>query len=301
MRRGRYKKNLLQQDMCAEFASEFQPYSNFLKQEYLSGRIKAPEFVAEYVLHAIKILKPENWKGARIQKGEIPVHALEVLRQFSLRGIPLSVNRSLQMWHQGVYRLQLFFHVPETAKVLALQSSGIRCVTCLTEVSELSAYVLGERDPVSFTLHDLIHADHFLFHPEQRLVQIGFSRWMKDLWHNPQVQKAIASDSRFAAQFEYACADMNSHGAHLVKYLKAIFCQSGLESFFHELGRGSPFSTAFQEALEKLNSPSETSSDLHLLQEELLLRGSVAETTPLDFIAQVADHGFESTKFHFLN
>ncbi|MEZ0393226.1 MAG: hypothetical protein ACAH59_13485 [Pseudobdellovibrionaceae bacterium] len=275
MRKGRYRKNLLLPEDCPSFAAAFFPSVQNLKQDLLQKQISPVEFVASYVLTGLQMLRPKDWKGARLQSGD-PKCALSTLQTFSLRGIPLSVNRSLSGWAQGNYPLELCFHVPDTESILKWQSSGFRCVTCVTDLAELSSYILGERDPLSFTLHDLIHADHFFQNPEQRNVQIGFSRWMLELWRQPAVQNALSQNPHLASQFEYACADMNSHGAHLLKYLKAIFCQQGLQKVFLNEVDQSSFSADFKAAIHDLNSPQEKSEVLAALQKELFLKGSTS-------------------------
>lgn len=272
MRKGRYKKNLMLESECPVFAEKFAPEIHFLLSQFSKGQLRDCEFVAEYFLTGLRILKPTSWKGSRLRPGS-PTNALETFETFSLRGIPLSAQRTLSAWNRGLYHLQLFFDVPSTEVVLSLQSQGIRCVTCLVSEESLRSYVMNERDPLSFTLHDLIHADHFLQDPHQRQVQMGFSRWMRELWGSPELQ-VLLHDPDFASLFEYACADMNSHGAHLVKYLKAIFCQGGNEQLLLQLSAKSNRSEKFQKALKDLNTSLETTEHLALLQQELFLNGA---------------------------
>jgi hypothetical protein len=273
MRKGRYKKNFLPPEQCPEFAQIFAPQIQNPLRLFERNELSAAEFAAEYLFLAFRLLKPQSWKGARLQKGEAG-SALDHFRKFSFRGVPLSANRSLLSWHQGVYQLQLFFEVPDTLTVLQMQSRGIRCVTCLVGSQELGRYVMQERDPISFTLHDLIHADHFLANPLQRQVQVGFSRWMRELYSQEKLRLALAQNPQLASQFEYACADMNSNGAHLVKYLKAIFCIQNHQDLLWNISRSSQVSAAFLAALEALNTPAETSAHLQLLQGELFLKGA---------------------------
>lgn len=275
MRKGRYRKNFLLPEECVSFAHSFFPVIREYRLQFQKGVISPAEFVASYVFEGLKIIRPKSWKGAQLQPQEAQTN-LEAFQVFSFRGLPFSVNRSLIHWSQGKYELRLFFDIPSTETVLRLQSQSIRCVTCLTDFESLSRYVMNERDPLSFTVHDLIHADHFLFEPKQRQVQVGFSRWMLELWQNSDLQSALSKDSRFASQFEYACADMNSHGAHLLKYLKAIFCQAQKQDLFDELSEHSPFSLNFKKALRSLNSSEESGEILGILQEELFLKGAAS-------------------------
>jgi hypothetical protein len=288
MRNGRYKKNYLTVDQCHAFAEEFGPPVRSLFQEFQSGRIAAPEFVAGYVFMGLQILKPKSWKGSRIGpavgtalKEPIFPKWLSIFEQFSLRGLPIAVNHSLLRWYSNEYSLQLFFEIPSTETVLKMQSQGIRCVTCLLETQDLQKYVLDERDPLSFTVHDLIHADHFLGDIVQRQVQVGFSRWLLEIWQHPELQAKMSTDIKFHSNFEYACADMNSHGAHLLKYLKAIFCQTQQENLFLSLSRVSTFSSAFTDSLRNLNTSRETPADLSYLQNALFQKGQPAASEPI--------------------
>ncbi len=273
MRQGRYKKNLLSPNDCPAFAARMEPLALRLQQRHAAQEISDPELVAQFVLSAMQLIKPGNWCGSRLQPGT-PKDALETFDYFVLRGLPLSVNRSLQGWKTGTYPLRLFFGVPSIDQVLTLQSQGIRCVTVLLKRHELSSYVLQERDAVSFTLHDLIHADHFFRDPRQARVQVGFSRWLSELWLHQSIRDHLERSPAFARQFEYACADMNSHGAHLVKYLKAIFCQNQLQQLLLDLSHQGQRTHKFQRALQCLNTIDEQSDHLIALEEEFLALGS---------------------------
>jgi hypothetical protein len=272
MRKGRYRKNLLTEAECLAFARQIADVATELFQKHQTQQISDPELTARFVLASLKIIRPRDWFGSRIKSGT-PATALETFEHFVLRGLPLSVNRSLIGWSKGQYPLQLFFEVPSIDKVLALQSQGVRCVTVLLQEQELSQYVMQERDPVSFTLHDLIHADHFFRDPRQAQVQIGFSRWLSELWAHQSLRDRLQESTKFAQQFEYACADMNSHGAHLVKYLKAIFCQNQQQDLLLQLASQGPRSPNFQSALDVLNTPNESSHHLQFLEEEFLQLG----------------------------
>jgi hypothetical protein len=269
MRKGRYKKNLLLESECPGFALQMAPIAQALRLRHTQNEISDAEFTAQFVLSAMQIIRPKDWKGSRLKSGE-PQTALETFETFLLRGLPLSVNRSFKGWTDGSYPLRLFFEVPSIDQVLGLQNNGVRCVTVLTESSELSTYVLQERDPISFTLHDLIHADHFFRDPHQAQVQVGFSRWLSELWSDPDLRNHLENSRDFASQFEYACADMNSHGAHLVKYLKAIFCHHEQQDMLLALTRAGSRSDPFYKALQVLNTSAERTEHLRVLEQEFL-------------------------------
>jgi len=272
MRKGRYKKNFLTPEQCPEFAREF---SKALPT--LESFDSQAAFVAEYVFRGLKILKPKEWKGARLPRTlfpQVPDKSLQVFSEFSLRGIPLSVNRSLIYWSMGQYPLKLFLEVPSTETILQMQSEGIRCVTCLLKPEELAQYVLNERDPLSFTLHDLIHADHFFRDSRQAKVQIGFSRWMLSLWSSSLAKDYFTQDKSFEKAIEYACSDMNTVGVHLIKYLKAILCRHQKDKGCEDILALGGFSKNFQMCFNTLNTPQEDSRGLYHMEEELFQKGS---------------------------
>lgn len=235
MARKGYKKNFLKPQECAEFSRLIFQKMKTPWAQYDHGEITAPRLVAEFLLQGIQLIYPKNWISRR-RTVRNPNHpALD----FGFRAVPESAHLSLENWFLQNYDLVLFSEVPSVETVLSLQSLGKRCVSVIRDQQSLSSYILGERDPLSFTIHDLIHADHFLRDPHQKNVQIGFSRLMKELHHFAPIQESLISKAAFASQFEYAASDMNSHGAHLCKYLKAILIQNNLfEAILHFFERG---------------------------------------------------------------
>ena len=139
----------------------------------------------------------------------------------SLRSIPLAVTKSLWAWSVGNYPLILREDIPESAEVLEMQTRGQRCVSVLMKPAELRSFVEG-RDALAFTVHDLIHADHFFRDPEQAKAQIQFSRHLLKLGQRPELRLLISEDSEFRNQWNYLISDMNSVPLHLFKTLKAM-------------------------------------------------------------------------------
>jgi hypothetical protein len=214
---------------------------------------------------------------------------LQIWSENLFRGIPLSVHRSLLAWQKKQYRLHLCEHVPTTEEVLHWQTLGERCVTCVTDEALLSTHILGERDPLSFVLHDLIHADHFFQDPVMAQVQVGFSRLMQELIGQPAVQELRQQDEIFRREFDYGATDMNSHGAHLLKYLKAILVfaleRHGIQNcgpWLEKLGQDLALP---QEALAHfltLNTATENTRTFQELQDFLFLKGAAASQNQKD-------------------
>lgn len=139
----------------------------------------------------------------------------------SLRSIPLAVTKSLWAWSLENYPLILREDIPESSEVLEMQTRGQRCVSVLMKPVELRSFVEG-RDALAFTVHDLIHADHFFRDPEQAKAQIQFSRQLLKLGCRVEVQDLVARDPEFRDQWNYLISDMNSVPLHMFKTLKAM-------------------------------------------------------------------------------
>jgi len=80
---------------------------------------------------------------------------------FNLKAIPLSINRTMINWYQGNWKIAMLEYIPIPRELLALQVINSRCVTLITEPNEIDKMVRNSRDPLSFVLHDLMHADQF--------------------------------------------------------------------------------------------------------------------------------------------
>lgn len=159
----------------------------------------------------------------------------DIATGFTFRSVPVAVNRALQGWYHKNMNLNLFFHIPTPLEVLEMQLGSSRCVTLLTSESELSSFVMGERDPFGFLLHDLIHADKFFSNPTQMQGQLLFYHWIKQELAKGKLKplyQLLQTDEapHWVEDFEYLIADMNSHPQHLFQYLEAMFFKNNLES-----------------------------------------------------------------------
>src|SRR6185312_474431 len=275
MRHGRYRKNWLTPDECQTWAKAFAPQLKILLQErYDIGQSDA-EFVARYLevgfQTAALLKKGSGWQAPEVL--QISQGPLKLWSTTLFRGLPLSVNRALLSWHVRLFPLHLCEHTPSTEEILAWQIKGERCVSCVTDEKDLSSYILGERDPLSFVLHDLIHADHFFRDPLMAQVQVGFSRLMFELSQLPVVQTLRQEDPIFCREFDYGATDMNSHGSHLLKYLKAVFIfalerkkAAHIPSMLAEIMTAVDIPEFVQLSFLKLNTSAETAQDFQELQ-----------------------------------
>ncbi len=262
MRKRGYKKNFLTPIQCPAFSQYITEKMTPFWKKWDEGLISSAELTAHFIEESIQFIQPSNWASRRRNPslaGQRPC------LQFGFRGIPESAHQSLEAWLFQKYPLVLFVEVPDVQTVLKLQSEGKRCVSVIRDPQLINHYILGERDAFSFTIHDLIHADHFFSDPRQMYIQIGFSRFMKVLAETSMIQQALHSNLRFNEQFEYAASDMNSHGAHLCKYLKAILQQHGL---FDQVADILPwnYQKIWQEHFERLSTPQENIEVLKALE-----------------------------------
>lgn len=141
---------------------------------------------------------------------------------YQLKHIPATAQMSLLRWADGIYPLIATRKLPSSLEVLNFQTQNKRVVSLLLPPPD--TYVLGERDPMSFVLHDLIHAYHFFENKEVRNEQLGFYQCMQKSLSHKILQEALL-DAQFAKDFEYLISDMNSVSLHMCMSLKSIFLQ----------------------------------------------------------------------------
>lgn len=85
---------------------------------------------------------------------------------------------------------------------------------------------MNERDPLSFLLHDLVHAFKMFSNPTLLKSQVGFYkcalRLIDDGYMGPWLTELKRKNDHFAESFDYLISDMNSHAKHLFFFFKAI-------------------------------------------------------------------------------
>ncbi len=251
---------------------------------FAKNKISPAECTALYLIAVLSHRFPGNWLGAKrpslslSHELKFPINQLpefgfafeenilkrllttetlgDLFNQFALKSTPETVNRSLLHWSTSRYPLVLMFRIPESAEVLAQQMTGHRCVSVLTKADRCLSYILGERDALSFTMHDLIHADHFFHHPDSFEGQLGFYGLM-DFCMKEQHFKIQLENPKFAGELDYLISDMNAYAVHLLKCLKAAlfhYHTDGLE-FFNEWLLKINANSLESLALKELNTP----------------------------------------------
>lgn len=223
------------------------------------------EFVADYLMTWIRIWQPNwksgTWQGGIPQQGNTP--NLFLLANFRVKKLSAFVQEVLLNWYKEKFQLRLFVRPLQAEEILDLQCSGARCISCVLPPFAMTKYVLGERDPFSFCVHDLVHAHHFFANPESLSAQIGFARWVKRSLQEG-VFESLMHDQQFTKDFEYVYADMNAHPFHLLKYLRAkLDLQRGVidpDQVWSNFYQSAQIKVDYQ-VFNKVNRPEETTDD----------------------------------------
>jgi hypothetical protein len=240
LRQGRFKKQLVSPETLPREAAA-------VERAIASIPPGLPDaaYAALWCLHYLRVRHPKGWWGAR-QTAPVRGHAMDMaltelgvdwtgaeeklLSQHATLGdlwagrafkaTPLPVHRALLAWSTGDYPLVRLGHIPSVAEVLAQQTNGQRCVTLIAGKGVFGRLVLGERDPLGFAYHDLVHADHFFHDNETMRGQIGFYR-LVDRMLRERLLAPFEHHAEFAGRLDYLLADMNAHPVHLWKCLRA--------------------------------------------------------------------------------
>lgn len=269
-RAGRFKKKLVSEvELLQEAPLVMAKLAPFLKLN-----LSQSEFTACYILVYLSHRFPGSWLGSRqnVQKvcgtflTDLPFKfepnilkrlegtetLQEIFANFALKSTPLAVNRAILEWSYGRYKCEHMFRIPSSAQVLEQQKQGRRCVTTITD-SRMSTYILGERDALSFTMHDLIHADHFYHNNICYQGQLGFYGLLAST-----IDYFDLSNEKFAAEFEYLIADMNAYAIHLMKCLKSAM----IHYFDNDYFTGWCTLVSAPSEVFALNTPSYVSSEM---------------------------------------
>lgn len=240
-RAGRFKKKLVSLETLKLEAPHIEAQLAPLLLLHRQKLITDAELCSLYVILYLSTRYPKGWLGAKrpslhlshqlnfpvknipfafeenIQK-RLPETLGEIFNHFALKSTPETVNRSLLSWSSGEYPLILMFQIPRPEEVLEQQKHGKRCVTILTK--DLHRFVLGERDPLSFTMHDLIHAAHFYHHNECYEGQVSLY-WFLDFCIRENLFSELMGNEDFKWELEYLISDMNAYAIHSLKCLRA--------------------------------------------------------------------------------
>jgi hypothetical protein len=247
-RAGRFKKKLVTQDVLITEAPLILAKLAPFQERFSSSQISQADFTAAYLIIYLSHRFPGSWLGSKTGDKKIPgvswrslpftfepniLKRLEgteslqdIFANFAFKSTPLAVHRAILEWSAEKYGLELMFRIPMPPEVLNQQKMGRRCVTTVVD-QRIATYILGERDALSFTMHDLIHADHFYHHNECYQGQLGFYGLL-----DHTISYFDLSHEKFASEFEYLIADMNAYAVHLMKCLKSAMVHYHNDHYF---------------------------------------------------------------------
>lgn len=146
----------------------------------------------------------------------------DFLASVRLKPLPQVAHQALLACWQNKYPLKILNYEPSPLELLSFQCQGIRILTFEENFLKWPQKLYGHRDPLSFWLHDFIHAEHFFKQPEFLQLQIGFYRWVYEAYAAGFFSTLLEHSPAFEKEFHYLISDMNSHPLHLVKTLRAL-------------------------------------------------------------------------------
>ncbi len=251
--------------------------------------LEAFELCTLYILLFLRIRHPKNWLQKKTnftpvlnQKKLLDIIPLEfgltpwekeklkdlgitdLFAHYNLKGIPQAVNRTILNWAQGHWNIKLLTYIPSPRELLRMQVKNARCVTLTVKHNEIDQFVLSSRDPLSFVLHDLHHADQFFNQDESLKGQLGFYFLVDQIYDQPQLKKSLKEDLVFKSEFEYVVSDMNAYVIHLFKCFKSACTRTDAQSqasLFQQILNWWDMSKDLQEASNRLNTPAFQDSD----------------------------------------
>lgn len=288
-RNGSYKKVLISDEALAESASYLRDNLCALTDLSLSEQ----DFTTLYILLYLRLRSPKNWlqRNKTIQANAggdsllslIPgsmnlnkwekeklkdVTGEQLFSEFTLKGIPESVNRAMVNWYRGKWKIKKLEHIPSSRELLKLQVQNTRCITTITDAEKCDQLVLGSRDPLSFVLHDLMHADQFFSQDVSLKGQLGFYSLINSIYDKTETKRLLKSDPHFKKEFEYVASDMNAYVIHLFKCLKSSIQRTNEhEVYFPQLLSWWNMNDEEKFSSHKLNTPDFCGSDEMLLKD----------------------------------
>lgn len=234
---------------------------NWLQKKTNFTPLQSEKLLLDIIPHEFNLTDWEKEKLANLCAKDLFAH-------YNLKGIPLAVNRTILNWAKGDWNIELLTHIPSPRELLRMQVKNTRCITLTTNHDEIDRLVLSSRDPLSFVLHDLHHADHFFNQDESLKGQLGFYSLVNQIYDQPQLKKSLKEDTQFKSEFEYVVSDMNAYVIHLFKCFKSAFIRTDAESpdpLFPKILQWWGMPDHVQSAAHKLNTPDFKDEDeLHL-------------------------------------
>jgi hypothetical protein len=291
-RQGSYKKILLEDSVLLEHRT----YLREVLRELKTIPLSPTELTTLYLLLFLRIRHPKNWlQKKNVQSAssastsassffveKIPasmklndwerdklknISIDELFSRYNLKGIPESINRTMKNWIDGRWSIVALEYIPTSRELLKLQVKNTRCITLITDPEKIAELVFGTRDPLSFVLHDLMHADQFFSQTDSLRGQLGFYQLIDGIYDLKETKALLKSEGSFKKEFEYVASDMNAYVIHLFKCLKSSIYRTQLsEHYFKQVLLWWKMNDEQMAASYKLNTPQ------FELRDEIILR-----------------------------
>lgn len=232
------------QDICSYYLVVYlnQRYPNQLIENF--NRIVDPNTLetCSDLVRTSKPLKDLNLKfknkNLESKLNKLNINTLfDLVNSFNLHSVPYSARFTLVNWYlKNKFDLVLFInHIPSSKDVLCMQAQSKRCVSLIA--NKIDSLIMNERDPLSFLLHDLVHAYKMFSNDYLLKGQVGFSKAMLRIYQTEDrlvqdfLESLCSEDQTFSNDFDYLISDMNSHPKHLFFYFKAILINAFKRKF----------------------------------------------------------------------
>jgi hypothetical protein len=276
-RSGSYKTVLISEDLLIENRQIISTQIKSIKNYYAEKKLTPQEFTTLFIFIFLKILHqknylqkhsksilnssrsileiapPEiqftNWEKEKLQG----INCKDLFLHFNLKSIPKSIHRTIINWINHKWNLALLFHIPTPFELLEFEANNQRVITAICDEKKCSSLIFNKRDPLSFVLHDLMHADQFFNNPISVNGQLGFYKKIFSNYHFNPLQKLLREDKKFKDEFDYVVSDMNAYVIHLLKCFKSAFTRAGADDILMGLCQKMGMNQEQLLAMENLN------------------------------------------------
>jgi hypothetical protein len=171
----------------------------------------------------------------------------------------------MENWLLNKWDIVLSFKIPNSYELLKLQTENKRVLTLIVDSKKVETHILGVRDPLSFAIHDLMHADQFFNNRESQIGQLGFYKFIYTQYKYSQLQELCESNQVFNHEFEYVVSDMNAYIIHILKSFKSCFTRAAAELTLKNILLEAKIPSEISELIMNLNiSPLPIADELKL-------------------------------------
>lgn len=247
-RSGSYKKVIFEEVDLKASAPLIESFIEKLLIKYRSNGISDVDFTTIYLLFFIKLKYHKNYlqqfrpiikndhhpkildlaldliEFDEYEKKKLEnVSGLLLFTHFNLKGMPKSVARAMANWYENKWNIVLSFKIPSSKTLLKEQAQNKRILTLIIDKEKITTLILGKRDPLSFAIHDLMHADQFFNNSISLKGQLGFYQFISEHFDHPSIKDLSLAYPQFKVEFEYVVSDMNAYIIHLLKSFVSCF------------------------------------------------------------------------------